>query len=295
MKSVRFTWATATCASFALFVISCQKNDHPVTSAQQSSVQTLLMNATNDVVQSASLESSDVEDILGSGDSSTCPTITFDTSKTVYPHVKKVNYGAGCTGEDSLKREGEKIITYYADPDTASAGTLISEVAFNHFSVNDINVTGSVKSYIDSSSTNHNRIIKVVTSKTLKGTNGDTKTFTGITYWKKIEGCNTMMRKDDVFQITGNASGTETLDGATQIEWTSTISSSNPVIKPADCNHRVKGTVNVALHIATGGNSNFTEVLDYGNGNCDNKATLSINGGTAQDITLPLYFWPLSL
>jgi hypothetical protein len=294
MKSIRFG-GLMTVITVSLLALSCQKNDHPITPSLQSSMQTLLMNATNDVTQSAALESSDVEDILGSGDSSSCPAVTFDTSKTVYPHVKTVDYGSGCMGSDSLDRKGQKIITYYANPDTASIGTLITEVAFNNFSVNDIAVTGTVKSYIDSSSTAANKIIKVVTSKTLNGPNGDTKTFTATTYWKQIQGKNTMTRKDDVFQITGNAWGTETLDGATQLQWASTIASTDPVIKPADCNHRVKGTVNVAIHITTGGDSNFTETLDYGNGDCDNKATLSINGGTPQPVTLPLYFWPLSL
>src|SRR5690349_9012537 len=102
------------CALLSAVALSCQKNDHPGTQGPQTSTQTFLMNATNDVVQQASLESSDVEDILGSGDSSSCPSVTFDTSKTVYPHVKTIDYGSGCRSSDSMEREGEKIITFYA-------------------------------------------------------------------------------------------------------------------------------------------------------------------------------------
>ena len=77
------------------------------------------MNATNDVIQSAALESSNVDDIMGSSDSSTCPAITFDTSTKVFPHVKTIDYGSGCMGKDSVMRTGEKIVTIYAKRDSS--------------------------------------------------------------------------------------------------------------------------------------------------------------------------------
>jgi len=294
MKSIRFTWATAMCASLALFIISCQKNDHPITSGMQGSTQSLLMNATNDVAQAAALESSDVEDILTSGDSSSCPMITFDTARNVYPHVKTIDYGSGCMGKDSINRTGKKIVTVYANRDTASPGTLVCVATFESYTINGMSDTGSVKTYVDSSSTSAMKVYKIVSSQTLMSTNGDSKTFTGTHYWKQMQGGTTTTGKDNVFQITGSSSGTETLDGATQFTYTATISPTNPVIKRGDCDHRVQGSVDVAIKL-TSGNSNFTEVLDYGTGDCDNKATLSINGGTPQVVTLPLYFWPLSL
>jgi hypothetical protein len=294
MKFLRFKWGVAVIMFLFLTVVSCQKNDHPITSGPQSSTQSLLMNATNDVVQAAALESSDVEDILGSGDSSSCPMISFDTSRNVYPHVKTVDYGSGCMGKDSINRTGKKIVTVYANRDTASPGTLVSVATFEGYTINGMSDTGSVKTYVDSSSTSAMRVYKIVLSQTLISTNGDSKTFTGTHYWKQMQGGTTTTSKDNVFQITGTSSGTETLDGATQFTYTATISSTNPVIKRGDCDRRVQGSIDVAIKL-TSGNSNFTEVLDYGTGDCDNKATLTINGGTPQEITLPLYFWPLSL
>lgn len=294
MKSIRFTWG-AICASLSFLVISCQKNDHPTTQSQPGSTQSLLMNATNDLVQSAALESSNMNDIMGSGDSSTCPTITFDTSTKVFPHVKTIDYGSGCMGEDSIMRTGKKIVTIYAKRDTAAPGTLISVATFEGYTINGMTDTGTIKTYVDSSSTMGMRVYKIVSSETLIALNGDSKTFTGTHWWKQLQGGTTSTLTDDVYQITGTSSGTETLDGATQFTYTATISNTNPVIKRGDCNHRVQGAVNVAIHITTGGGANFTEVLDYGNGNCNSSATLSINGGTPQVVKLPLYFWPLSL
>ena len=296
MRSIHLLWRPLLLCLFVSFVVlSCQKNDKPPTSSAQTQTETLLMNATNDVVQAGSLESQDVSDIVDPDSAYSCRTITYEPSQNVYPHKKIVDFGSGCTGPDGITRKGKKIITFYANPDSASAGTMFSETSFDNYYEDSINVTGTVQSYIQTTANPGPMIIKDVANKGLLSSNGDSKTFTATTYFKLIEGANTTTHMDNVYQITGSAQGNETLDGATAIQWKSSIDELDPVIKPADCIWRTKGSIDVSLHIVTGGGANFTEVLNYGSGDCDNKATLSINGGTPQDITLPLEFWPLSL
>jgi len=188
-----------------------------------------------------------------------------------------------------------KIITVYANPLTAPAGTLVSKTTFSNFYVDGIKVTGDVRIYIDAPANPGPEVIKLVVDKKLRSSNGDMKTFTAMNFWKQTAGAATSIREDDVFEITGIEAGSEVLDGATAIDWTAKTDSLHPVIKRGDCNYRTQGAINIQLHISTGGGSNFTEYLDYGDGTCDNKATLSINGGMPQEVTLPLFFWPLSL
>lgn len=296
MRSIHVLWRPLLlCLLVSVVVLSCQKNDKPPASSTPTQTETLLMNATNDVIQAGSLESQDVSDIVDSDSVSSCRTVTYEPAANVYPHKKIIDYGSGCTGLDGVTRKGKKIITFYANPDSASAGTMFSKTTFENYYVDTVQMTGTLQSYVQAAAHPGPLIIKNVANKGLLGSNGDSKTFTATTYFKLIEGANTATRMDDVFQITGTAQGNETLDGATAIQWKSTIDQLNPVIKPADCGWRTKGSVDVSLHIVTGGGADFTEVLNYGNGDCDNKATLSINGGTPQDITLPLLFWPLSL
>jgi len=282
-------------------VLSCQKNYSPSSSPSQDPTKTLLMNATNDIVTTSNEESEDLGDVITSDDKDTgdsasdCRVVTFDTSKNVYPHQKTIDFGSGCTSNDGITRKGMKIITIYADPLTAPAGTLISNTTFKNFYVDGVNVTGDVKAYIDTPANPGPGVIKLVVDKKLSSSNGDLKTFTATDFWKQIAGASTPTREDDVLEITGTAAGNEILDGATVIEWTAKIDLLHPVIKRGDCNHRTQGALNIELHISTGGGSDFTEYLDYGDGTCDNKATLSINGGKPQEVTLPLFFWPLSL
>ncbi|MEP6847167.1 MAG: hypothetical protein ABI861_14240, partial [Panacibacter sp.] len=140
-------------ALLCLTITSCKKNETPATTPAQTTTQSLLMTATNDIVSGGNLESQDVADVIGSdvmgtGDSSTCRTVTFSPSRKVYPYEKTIDFGSGCTGLDGHTRAGKKIITIYANPDSSAAGTMISETTFRNFSYDGIMITGDVKSYV---------------------------------------------------------------------------------------------------------------------------------------------------
>ena len=285
----------AAAALVCITAASCKKDNNPSAPAQ-SETETLLMNATNDIVSFANQESQDVGDVVESDNpDSTCRTVTYDPSRTVYPHVTTIDFGSGCTGGDGLVRTGKKIITVYANAATAASGTLLSQTTFSDFTIDGVNVAGTVQTYLEASPSPGPKVLKVVANKSLTASDGDSKIFTATSYWTQIEGAGTETRQDDVYQITTNAEGNETLDGATAIQWTSHTDTLHPVIKPISCSFRTQGGLNIDLHVITNGGADFTEYLDYGNGDCDNKATLSINGGIPQEVTLPLLFWPLSL
>lgn len=278
---------------------ACQKANTPVASTVSTPQQSQLMGATNAIFMSNVSESESFNDVIASADSldstATCAIVTFIPSKTVFPHQKIIDFGTGCTGIDGHTRKGKKIVTVFVDPKNATPESELSEVTFDNFYLDSINITGVVKSYLVSSSDPGPKVIKVVSEKSIFSPNGDRNNSNGTHYWTQTEGGNTLKRMDDVYTITGHAEGTETLDGATIFNWTSDVDAMHPVIKPVDCGFRTMGGLNITIHLLTGGDASFTEYLDYGDGSCDNTATLSINGGTPQTITLPILFWPLNL
>ena len=79
---------------------------------------------------------------------------------------------------------------------------------------------------------------------------------------------------DDIFLITGNASVTN----AAGARRTATILSA--LQKKYICRNIDKGSIKFQ-------GPNHIAVLDYGNGECDNIATISINGRPSRTITLP--------
>ncbi|HYK46336.1 MAG TPA: hypothetical protein VEV83_14255 [Parafilimonas sp.] len=283
------------CLSFA----SCMKKDS-VPSSSQTTTQSLLMRATNDIFNAGNQQSQELADVIGSngmvsGDSSDCRVVSYAPSRDIYPYVKTVDFGSGCASADGVTRRGKKIISVYADWRTAPAGTLISEATFSDFYIDSIRVEGNVKTYVDTAAVPGPVAFKVVSTKTLTSPNGDVTTFTATNYWLQTQGSDTPTGTDDVFQITGSATGNEVLDGVTSVIWSYNTDPAHPIIKDGDCEFRTQGALQIHVQIQTGGMSNFTEYLDYGNGACDNVATLSINGGEPQEVSLPLIFWPLSL
>lgn len=296
---INFARFLSAAALLCISLASCKKNDvSQPSNSMPSGTQSLLTQATNAITDASNQQNADASEALGtaatmSPDSTQCRTVSFNPSRDVYPHLKTVDFGSGCTGPDGLTRSGKKLITVYANWKSASNGTLLTETTFSNFYVDSINVAGNVKIYIDSSCKKGPLALKIVTNKTFTDTKGNTSTFTGVTYWKQIAGDTTTTRTDNIYQITGSASGTEVLDGATALTWSSKTDPQNPVIKKGDCYYRSKGGIEATLKLATG--SVFHEYLNYGDGTCDNKATLTINNGTPQEVTLPLRFWPISL
>ena len=85
----------------------------------------------------------------------------------------------------------------------AAPGTLISVATFQGFTINGMTDTGTIKTYVDSSSTMGMRVYKIVSDETLIALNGNSKTFTGTHWWKQMQGGTTTMPDDDVYQVTG--------------------------------------------------------------------------------------------
>jgi hypothetical protein len=76
---------------------------------------------------------------------------------------------------------------------------------------------------------------------------------------------------DDSFQVTGEASGTAKR-GEKLLEWSTAISS--PLIKNFACRYIVDGVLDIRKGSAV------VASLDYGDGGCDNKASLTVSGQT---------------
>ena len=72
---------------------------------------------------------------------------------------------------------------------------------------------------------------------------------------------------DDIYSITGSATGTS----ASQNNFSATITS--PLIKKMNCRHIVQGTFTFDP-----GNGKPVRTVDFGNGTCDDIATVTING-----------------
>ncbi len=198
-----------------------------------------------------------------------CATVTNDT--TVTPHVLTINFGpTNCTCADGKNRRGEIIVAYSGRyKDSASTHT----ITYSNYYVNDNQVMGS-KTVTNNGMNGQGQVYYTITvNDSLNLGNGN-----GIISWTGsrtrtwLAGYLTSQRSDDEYSITG----TTVLTRANGHVFTMNITT--PLQVAASCEWIEAGVASITGQAGT-------RTLDYGTGNCDSEAQLTINGHT-YNITL---------
>ena len=208
-------------------------------------------------------------------DTNVCFTVSFTqlSPPTRFPLQVTLDFGTGCTDRHGVTRKGKIIITYSGPlylPGNSATTT------FEGYYVNGIHVEGTHK--VTNQSTQDKKVFKiVVTGAKLTKPNGNFSQWNSERVLSQIEGVATPFNPfDDVFTLAGGASGS-VKRGDKFFQWATHIK--EPLVKKFFCRWIVKGIIELRK-------SNDTVAsLDYGTGQCDNKALLTVNGQTIE-ITL---------
>ncbi len=196
-----------------------------------------------------------------------CATVIRDT--TTNPKTITVDFGTvNCTCQDGKQRRGMIVSSYtgqYRD-----SGTVITHTPVDYY-VNDNKISGTKTVTNMGQNADGNTWFSIAVNGTIeKANNGGTITWTSNREREWIEGESTAggVWQDDVYLVTGYASGTGTNGNSFAALITDAL--------------RIE--LNCA-HI-TAGEFEFTpsnrpvRIVNFGTGNCDNLATVTINGNT---------------
>lgn len=271
MKRLNVTLALIAFFTLGIIVSSCNKDENIQTEdtsiSQKNTLAEGIFESVSDIADEAydmstgNLKSTEWNRLFLSA----CATISLDT--TVMPRVLTIDFGdENCLCLDGRYRRGKILVTFngrYRHP-----GTVIT-TGFDEFYVNDNKIEGS----------------KVVTNMGPNG-NGNiyfTIEIVGVIYladnggvlsWNSsrerewIQGFNTGNPWDDIYLITGTADGVMPLG----FTWECEIMTALRV--ELACRFIVSGTIEIRPE------NKPVRLLDYGNGDCDNIATVTINGVT---------------
>ncbi len=202
---------------------------------------------------------------------SACATVVIDTA--VNPHTITVNFGAtNCLCNDGRYRRGIVNVSYSGHyRDSASTHT----ISFTNYFVNDNQVMGTKTVTNNGHNSSHHLTFSIQVNGTIiKANNGGTITWTSTRTREWVAGESTPWNwTDDEYLITGTATGTNALGNSFTAATTSALD-----IK-MNCHYIVAG----GFQITPSGKA--TRYVDYGNGTCDDQATVTING-TVYNITL---------
>lgn len=183
----------------------------------------------------------------------------------VFPKTVTIDFGNGCLGRDGKLRKG-KIVSIYTAP-MRVPGSKVSTTFVGYY-VDSFQVEGTHITENTSTSNLKGWKVTVIDGKITNTNNNRWRSWNSLKQFTQVEGNGTPnFPLDDVLKVTGGARGANSA-GHT---WSSTII--DPLIKKFTCRWIVKGTVKIVRN-------SREALLDYGNGNCDNQATITINGVT---------------
>jgi hypothetical protein len=273
-------------ALLCLMFASCKKNDAINNSSPLSDN---VVRTTTTLGAMGSESDNDFSDAMSNElNTSDCAVVTFSPSQDVYPHTKVIDYGSGCTDEYGITRKGKKLITVYADRETAGAGIRLNVITFSDYYVDDVKIEGSESTSVIAPASSGALTVKVINSRVITDNSGNSTSYISTATRKRISGNDTKTASDDVFQLMVTAYGTAITGGSTMTAWRYTTDASNPVVYQNGCPFRTQGGFQITINDA---GVKTAQYLDYGNGSCDNSATLSTNGGTPQPVSLPFHFF----
>lgn len=186
---------------------------------------------------------------------------------TSFPKTLTINFEGGCTDGHGNTRKGKIIINLEKNLWFSDSKATIT---FENYSINGIKVEGTVVVTTTSWLSAKKTFTYTVTGGKVTHANGYTATYSGT---RKIEykDNGTVAVSDDVFEITGNATLTDNLG-------TATATITTPLQRGLLCPWIQAGEVTVTLNAHSG-------KINYGNGDCDKKAILTV-GDKTKEITL---------
>jgi len=266
-------------AVYAFLMVSCENLDNNPSGdfsiAEDDVLSTTLFDdvfmEVDEAVETADYQSP-AAGLLKSG-TVVCKTITVEQPDTSFwPRTITVDYGEGCEGPNGRVRKGKIIITV--------SGRYMQEgsertVTFVDFHINDFKIEGT-KTITNQGRNDDDQMYFSITLTGGKVSNDSltvSKDFSRTRTW--ISGEDTpKFHGDDEYLIEGSASGVNRKG----ISYTRTITS--PLYTAGVCRWIRSGAV---LIEAT---DREDIIIDYGDGTCDNKATVTI-GDETREIELP--------
>lgn len=264
------------CLSVMAF-ISCQKNEtasleDEVSISQQEAQLEVVLSDVDFIVEEAIMlnsSSSRTSTLDSSVYLNDCPVITVNNESK--PKVMTIDFGTACTGKDGKIRSGKIIVT----TETLSRLSSTRNKTFENFYVDEKKIEGSVTKSIEKDTSLRTNTAVLVEDITITFPDNEVSAHRTSNMTRKTFRNNLKDRLDD--QVV--SWGTILYTRVSGVKVTKVITEESPLVFNVACQHIVSGVVS----FSSTENKNWS--LDYGNGDCDDKAMLTKNGVT-KEITI---------
>jgi len=200
-----------------------------------------------------------------------CATVNISPQNS-FPKTIVIDFGTGCTSADGITRKGKINITL---SDSVHHPGATAVMIFDNYYVLGFKVEGTI-TWTNTSTPNGISWTRQITNgRVIEPLGGYYWTHEGTKNVTQTAGANTPLNLlDDVYSVTGSHTVTNPA-GKTR-----TVTILEALEKKTTCHHVSKGKMKIQ-------GSNHFAILDYGDGTCDNIATITIDGLPPRTILLP--------
>jgi hypothetical protein len=268
----------ATFIAFAIFTTSCNKEKIETTATSEETTGQEAQEGTE-----VGDEASNIADNAAKGQNITgryasnqeqyealsgCAVITRDTINRIIT----IDFGtSNCLGADGRNRRGKIIVNYIGSYFEQGS---VKTITFDNYYRNDNKVEGT-RTVTNTGFNASNQYTWKVEARNMKITRPDGKfhTWNSDRVRTMLAGYETSSWQDDEYTVTGDASGSN----SDEVTYTATIIT--PLHRLMSCKWIDKGVIQFE------NSKGKSRVLDFGNGTCDNQATVEVTGRRGRVVT----------
>ncbi len=189
-----------------------------------------------------------------------CAVATVTSTDGSFPVTLSLDFGTGCTSTDSITRKGKITCTYSAPLYTSGA---VVSVSFDKYYVNSYGLQG-IYSITNTSADSVPQFVARVSNGIFSYPDGTNFHYTSNKIVTMTGGTSTPFYfPDDVYSITGNGNFSSSSGNSVVLTVTT------PLLKSLVCPSISSGVISFVY------NTSIKGTIDFGNGDCDNSATLT--------------------
>ena len=198
-----------------------------------------------------------------------CPNVTVVEGETEgYPKTITLDYGDNTVLKNGKVLSGTIVIEISAPRSSASYSRMVT---YNNFGIDTLTIAGTSLITVDRENT---AFRNYKSDLTITLDNGNLITRSSSRTWMWVEGMETTDdQTDDVIHITGEVLATSGTDSYKK-------EIVDPLVRIGDCRFIVEGVVEITL------NGTLISTLNYGDGECDETATMTNSDGETNEVDL---------
>ena len=198
-----------------------------------------------------------------------CPNVTVEEGENdSYPKIITLDYGDSTVLKNEKVLSGIIIIEISAPRSSASYSRMVT---YSDFGIDTLTIAGTSLITVDRENT---AFRNYKSDLTITLDNGNVITRSSSRIWMWVEGMETTDdQTDDVIHITGEVSATSGTDSYKK-------EIVDPLVRIGDCRFIVEGVVEITL------NGTLISTLNYGDGECDEIATMTNSDGETIEVDL---------